>query len=64
MKCSNSSFKNTSINISIGQITFQMMKIMSNTHKVIIDNEHLICFDHEKNMQIKKKTCGFHDHNK
>jgi hypothetical protein len=32
------------------QITFQLVKNMSNTHKVLANNEHLACF-HGKNVQ-------------
>jgi len=41
------------------QITFKMMKNMFGIHKVIRNNEHLICFHGGKNAKGKNQPFGF-----
>ncbi len=55
MKCSNL-IRQTHQQTLQYHITFQMMKIMFNTHKIITNNKHLVCFQNKKYF---KKLCDF-----
>ncbi len=63
MKCSNWIIKTHREITFQYQITFQMMKTMYVTYKIITNNEHMVCI-HGKYIPQKKEVLKFHNQSK